>query len=144
MLSNARSRAALLLTRRAQVSMRRSYAFSANDKQEIKSPNPSKDVPNVSKTNEPPIETPHRNVPLQEHAEGAEKFGVSQAPNRKDTWSRSQNPRALAMTGPRFEQTIMEYQVCGIDISMGITVSLLVMWRAIQFENLRNGRNSAN
>ena len=28
-----------------------------------------------------------------------------QAPNRATTWSESQRPRALAMTGPRFEQT---------------------------------------
>ena len=34
-----------------------------------------------------------------------------QSPNRKTVWSRSQNPREMAMSGPRFEQTIMEDQV---------------------------------
>lgn len=34
-----------------------------------------------------------------------------QAPNRAGVWSRSQQPRERAMTGPRFEQTMMEYQV---------------------------------
>ena len=34
-----------------------------------------------------------------------------QAPNRENPWSRSQQPRDRAMSGPRFEQTIMEYQV---------------------------------
>ena len=34
-----------------------------------------------------------------------------QAPNRKGIWSRSQQPRAKAMVGPRFEQTIMADQV---------------------------------
>jgi NADH dehydrogenase (ubiquinone) Fe-S protein 6 len=111
MLSNARSRAAILLSHRAQVSARRTYAFSANDKQEINNPNPPKEVPNISKTNELPIETPHRDAPLQEYAKDAENLRVMQAPNRAGIWSRSQNPRAKAMTGPRFEQTIMELQV---------------------------------
>lgn len=44
--------------------------------------------------------------------EDAERRRVMQAPNRKEVWSRSQQPRELAMSGPRFEQTIMEYQVC--------------------------------
>lgn len=34
-----------------------------------------------------------------------------QAPNRQLPWSRSQRPRALAMVGPRFEQTTLERQV---------------------------------
>ncbi|KAE8447927.1 hypothetical protein EG329_009999 [Mollisiaceae sp. DMI_Dod_QoI] len=110
MLSTARSRAALQLSRRAQLSIRRAYAYSANDKQEINDPNPPKEVPNVSKSNELPIETPHRDAPLQENVEDAEKLRVMQAPNRATVWSRSQNPRAKAMTGPRFEQTIMDLQ----------------------------------
>jgi NADH dehydrogenase (ubiquinone) Fe-S protein 6 len=112
MLSTARSRAVWQLSRVAQVSARRAYAFSANDKQEINDPNPRKDVPNVSKSNELPIETPHRDAHIQESTEDAEKLRVQQAPNRTGVWSRSQNPRAQAMTGPRFEQTIMEFQVC--------------------------------
>ncbi|KAL6867997.1 hypothetical protein J3F83DRAFT_761363 [Trichoderma novae-zelandiae] len=35
---------------------------------------------------------------------------ISQAPNRATVWSRSQKPRALAMTGPRFEQTDFSLQ----------------------------------
>ena len=91
---------------------RRAYSYSANDKQEINDPNPPKEVPNVSKTNELPIETPRRDAALQENVEDAEKLRVAQAPNRATVWSRSQNPRAKAMSGPRFEQTIMELQVC--------------------------------
>jgi NADH dehydrogenase (ubiquinone) Fe-S protein 6 len=111
MLSIARLRAFLQLSRRAQVSAKRAYAYSANDKQEINDLNPPKEVPNVSKSNELPIETPHRDAPLQENAADAEKLRVMQAPNRAGVWSRSQNPRAKAMSGPRFEQTIMELQV---------------------------------
>ena len=111
MLSTARSRAVWQLSRIAQFSARRAYAYSANDKQEINDPNPPKKVPNVSKTNELPIETPHRDAALQENAKEAEKLRVMQAPNRAGVWSRSQNPRARAMSGPRFEQTIMEFQV---------------------------------
>jgi hypothetical protein len=36
---------------------------------------------------------------------------AEQAPNRAEIWSRSQRPRAVAMTGPRFEQTDFELQV---------------------------------
>lgn len=111
MLSNARSKAVYQLTRRAQIPVRRAYAVSANDRQEVNDPNPPKEVPNVSKTNELPVATPQRDAPLQEYAEDAEKLRVMQAPNRSGVWSRSQHPRAMAMTGPRFEQTIMEYQV---------------------------------
>jgi NADH dehydrogenase (ubiquinone) Fe-S protein 6 len=111
MLSNARIRVAFLLTRRAQSSARRSYAYSANDKQEIIDPNHPKIVPDVSKTNELPIETSTQDVPLQESVEEGEKSRAMQAPNRPGIWSRSQNPRAKAMTGPRFEQTIMKVQV---------------------------------
>ncbi|KAK4204489.1 zinc-finger domain-containing protein [Triangularia verruculosa] len=35
---------------------------------------------------------------------------VQQAPNRTEVWSRTQRPRADAMTGPRFEQTDLENQ----------------------------------
>ncbi|KAI0396880.1 hypothetical protein F5Y17DRAFT_417211 [Xylariaceae sp. FL0594] len=36
--------------------------------------------------------------------------GLKQAPNRTEIWSRSQRPRATAMTGPRFEQTDFDLQ----------------------------------
>lgn len=35
---------------------------------------------------------------------------TSQSPNVPTPWSPSQSPRALAMTGPRFEQTHLELQ----------------------------------
>ncbi|KZF20172.1 NADH-ubiquinone oxidoreductase [Xylona heveae TC161] len=47
---------------------------------------------------------------LQESAESAESQRQMQAPNRATIWSRSQQPRDKAMVGPRFEQTVMEYQ----------------------------------
>ena len=111
MLSTARSRAVWQLSRRVQVSVRRSYAFSANDQQELNDPKKPQDVPNVSKTNELPIESVHKDEALQENAEDAEKLRVTQAPNRATVWSQSQNPRAKAMSGPRFEQTIIDLQV---------------------------------
>lgn len=40
-----------------------------------------------------------------------EERGLQQAPNRKEIWSRSQKPRATAMSGPRFEQTDFSLQV---------------------------------
>ncbi|CAG8952645.1 hypothetical protein HYFRA_00009753 [Hymenoscyphus fraxineus] len=110
MLPTVRSRAVWQLSRRAQVAARRSYAFSANDKEVVNDPKPSKQVPNVSKTNELPTEVPQSSTALQENVEDGEKMRVSQAPNRSATWSKSQNPRAKAMSGPRFEQTIMAAQ----------------------------------
>lgn len=50
-------------------------------------------------------------APLQEMAVDAERKRELQAPNRAGIWSRSQQPREVAMTGPRFEQTIMDAQV---------------------------------
>ncbi|KAK0947789.1 hypothetical protein LTR29_000690 [Friedmanniomyces endolithicus] len=47
---------------------------------------------------------------LQESPAKAEERRVMQAPNREGIWSRSQKPRAEAMVGPRFEQTVMEDQ----------------------------------
>ncbi|RMZ83954.1 hypothetical protein DV737_g1313, partial [Chaetothyriales sp. CBS 132003] len=43
-------------------------------------------------------------------AESTERLRIPQAPNREETWSKSQRPRDEAMTGPRFEQTILETQ----------------------------------
>lgn len=111
MLSTARSRAIWQLSRRAQASARRSYAFSVNDQQEVNDPKKPKVVSNISKTNELPTEPGHLDARLQENVVEGEKKRVMQAPNRRDIWSRSQNPRGDAMVGPRFEQTIMEYQV---------------------------------
>ena len=75
-------------------------------------PNTAKETPNVSKTNEVAVDASgSRDAPLQESADVAEKARVMQAPNRAGVWSRSQNPREVAMTGPRFEQTIIEAQV---------------------------------
>ena len=111
MFTTTRSRALWGLSKRARIPNQRAYGFSANDKKEINDPNPPKEVPNVSKTNELPIETHQRGEALQENVEDGERKRVMQAPNKQGIWSRSQNPREKAMTGPRFEQTIMEYQV---------------------------------
>jgi len=68
--------------------------------------------PNVSETNALPTSSEGSfDKVLQESPEDAEKMRVTQAPNYKGIWSRSQNPREIAMSGPRFEQTIIEDQV---------------------------------
>ena len=51
---------------------------------------------------------------VEKPAEGEQNRQL-QAPNRASTWAKSQQPREVAMTGPRFEQTIMELQVSSID-----------------------------
>ena len=77
-------------------------------------PNPAEPVQNVSDTNATPMSPMglrDSSLPLQEMPEDSERQRTMQAPNRKEVWSRSQQPRESAMSGPRFEQTIMEYQV---------------------------------
>lgn len=69
-------------------------------------------TPNVSKTDETPVDAMGaRDKPYQELVAAGEKARQLQSPNRATTWSRNQQPRELAMTGPRFEQTIIEEQV---------------------------------
>jgi NADH dehydrogenase (ubiquinone) Fe-S protein 6 len=75
-------------------------------------PKPHNPVQNVSETNTLPVTTGGMiDGELQEGLEEAEERRVMQAPNREGVWSRSQQPREVAMSGPRFEQTIMELQV---------------------------------
>lgn len=77
-------------------------------------PSPPKPVQNVSDSNAVPISPQglrDSDRPLQEMPEDSERQRVMQAPNREGVWSRSQQPRKRAMSGPRFEQTIMKYQV---------------------------------
>ncbi|KAL8701132.1 MAG: hypothetical protein Q9201_005073 [Fulgogasparrea decipioides] len=91
----------------------RCYATSerTSDKVPTNDPNPPAPVQNVSDSNAVPISTMGlQDPPLQELPEDSEKQRQMQAPNRAQPWSRSQQPRERAMSGPRFEQTIMEYQ----------------------------------
>ena len=76
-------------------------------------PSPRPPVPNVSETNAVPTSTGGKqDALLQEDPDVAEQRRIMQAPNRHNVWSRSQERREVAMRGPRFEQTIMELQVC--------------------------------
>lgn len=49
---------------------------------------------------------------LVEDADEGEEKRIMQAPNRAERWSTHQKPREQAMVGPRFEQTIIDAQVC--------------------------------
>lgn len=76
-------------------------------------PSPTPARQNVSETNAVELDAGGaRDATLQELPEDGEKRRQMQAPNRATIWSPSQQPREKAMTGPRFEQTIMERQVC--------------------------------
>ncbi|KAJ9602201.1 hypothetical protein H2200_013321 [Cladophialophora chaetospira] len=84
---------------------------SGENFEQANDPFPRKETPNVSKTNELAVDAnANRDAPLQETAEAAEEMRVMQAPNRASVWSRNQMPRELAMSGPRFEQTIIAAQ----------------------------------
>ena len=106
-----------LFLRRTPILYRRPYATRdrTSDRIATNDPNPSEAVQNVSDSNAVPISPQglrDEERPLQEMPEDSERQRVMQAPNRREPWSRSQQPRERAMSGPRFEQTIMEYQVC--------------------------------
>ncbi|KAF2734344.1 hypothetical protein EJ04DRAFT_466863 [Polyplosphaeria fusca] len=79
-------------------------------------PNPRPANPNVSATNAAPTSSiGSMDQVLQESVEKGEELRVMQAPNRqapnrKATWSTNQQPREVAMSGPRFEQTIFADQ----------------------------------
>jgi NADH dehydrogenase (ubiquinone) Fe-S protein 6 len=115
MLASARSRIPALASRLIRNASRPAATASAGtgeNREQANDPNPPKEPPNVSKTNEVGVSAfgAHDGV-LQESAQEGERQRQLQAPNRSTIWSRSQQPRDRAMTGPRFEQTIIEYQV---------------------------------
>ncbi|KAI4211881.1 MAG: hypothetical protein LQ351_005372 [Letrouitia transgressa] len=94
-------------------SLRRRYATAdrTSDRVPTNDPEPPAPVQNVSDSNAVPIDPQGlQDAPLQESPEDSEKRRQMQAPNRRHPWSRSQQPRERAMSGPRFEQTIMELQ----------------------------------
>jgi NADH dehydrogenase (ubiquinone) Fe-S protein 6 len=85
---------------------------TGENREQANTPTPPKEPPNVSKTNEVGVTAlGAQDGVLQESAQEGERQRQLQAPNRATIWSRSQQPRDRAMTGPRFEQTIIEYQV---------------------------------
>ncbi|KAL4904393.1 lactobacillus shifted protein [Aspergillus multicolor] len=74
-------------------------------------PTPRAPKPNVSETNATPVDSMGEwDASLQESTDAAERVRTMQAPNRVGTWAASQKPRPEAMSGPRFEQTIMHLQ----------------------------------
>ncbi|KAF2768742.1 hypothetical protein EJ03DRAFT_328046 [Teratosphaeria nubilosa] len=96
------------LTRRTAL---RYYSHVSDNPIPANDPNPNK--PNVrdsTTSNLPTSSEGSHDATLQESLQAGEEKRIAQAPNRATTWSRSQKPRAEAMVGPRFEQTIMEDQ----------------------------------
>jgi NADH dehydrogenase (ubiquinone) Fe-S protein 6 len=115
MLTSTRLRIPALAARLTRIASRPATTASpgtGENREQANDPTPPKEPPNISKTNEVGVTTfgAHDGV-LQESAQEGERQRQLQAPNRSTIWSRSQQPRDKAMTGPRFEQTIMEHQV---------------------------------
>ncbi|KAJ4293512.1 hypothetical protein N0V90_008795 [Kalmusia sp. IMI 367209] len=91
----------------------RAYSTPATSVHQVPANDPQKrDVkPNVSHTNATATSSEGSfDKVLQEDVVKGEELRTSQAPNYKGTWSTSQQPREIAMQGPRFEQTIFEDQ----------------------------------
>ena len=94
--------------------LKRSYATGGpySDKVATNDPSPPEPVQNVSDSNAVPVSAMGlRDAPMQENPEDSERQRQMQAPNRAEVWSRSQQSRDMAMSGPRFEQTMMQFQV---------------------------------
>jgi NADH dehydrogenase (ubiquinone) Fe-S protein 6 len=85
---------------------------TGENREQANDPLPAKRTQNVSQTNEVGV-TAAGSVDgtLQESVESAETQRQMQAPNREKPWSRNQQSREVAMSGPRFEQTIIDLQV---------------------------------
>lgn len=122
MLSSTRSRLAALAARATSPSLLRPLSTSpflynqgpgtGENFNQANDPLPRKETPNVSATNETAVDAyGAQDKALQEAQSDAERQRQLQAPNRKGIWSRNQQERSIAMSGPRFEQTIMETQV---------------------------------
>ncbi|KAI9827723.1 MAG: hypothetical protein M1832_004212 [Thelocarpon impressellum] len=110
MLSTVRTRLPIIYARRGPLLAVRPSSGTP-ERIPVNNPDPPKDVQNVSNTNALPTSAAgNQDGALQGLPEVEEEKRTMQAPNRATIWSRSQAPRSKAMTGPRFEQTIMEYQ----------------------------------
>ncbi|EZG05957.1 hypothetical protein H106_04443 [Trichophyton rubrum CBS 735.88] len=108
MLSSTRSRLCLFAAQSSRYAQRAIYTSKVPLLSEntipTNNPNPPKPVTSISETNarEP--------ASMQETVEQAQKQLSMQAPNRATTWAKSQQERSKAMAGPRFEQTIIDFQ----------------------------------
>ena len=132
MLVPSRRIPSLLLRIRSIRSASRTYSTAdrTSDRVATNDPNPPKPAPNVSETNALPVSAEgKRDATLQEMPEDAERQRQMQAPNRATIWSRSQAERSTAMSGPRFEQTIMEYQV---SASVGGSQRDHICWASVK------------
>lgn len=112
---------------RAPTQVFRAYASTKTTSNQIPANDPvERDVPpNVSETNAVPTSSEGSfDRVLQESVPEAEKMRTMQAPNVKGIWSRSQQHREVAMSGPRFEQTIMADQVSSLLKSQNIANSM--------------------
>ncbi|KAF3479648.1 uncharacterized protein GIQ15_06624 [Arthroderma uncinatum] len=115
MLSSARSRLCILTAQSSRFVPRATYTSTVPRLSEntipTNNPNPAKPVTSVSETNATPVSSMGRQpASMQETVEQAQSQLAMQAPNRATTWAKSQKERAKAMTGPRFEQTIIDHQ----------------------------------
>ncbi|KAL2188480.1 hypothetical protein L209DRAFT_751436 [Thermothelomyces heterothallicus CBS 203.75] len=105
-LRGAAAAAVSSLPRRAAANNAAFFSTTARQlKGDVASPSPSPSPPAAGTTST----TAHAQTTLPT-TEGPAPAAVAQAPNRAEIWSRSQRPRAQAMTGPRFEQTDFELQ----------------------------------
>lgn len=105
-----RARSAL---RFAAPSFRATYSSQMKAEVPANDPVARKEVQTISETNATATSSEGSfDKTLQESVEQGEKLRKQQAPNRQGIWSRSQQPREIAMSGPRFEQSIIEDQVC--------------------------------
>ncbi|KAL2828060.1 zinc-finger domain-containing protein [Aspergillus cavernicola] len=115
LLPTVRSRIAALSSTWAPRASRAAYSTTvprlSENLMQANDPTPRTPKPNVSETNATPVDSMGSwDTALKETPDVAEHVRTLQAPNRTTTWAASQRSREDAMSGPRFEQTIMELQ----------------------------------
>lgn len=111
MLLTARGRVVRSLSNRSQIQAKCAYAFWASQKLWSNVPSNSENTTANPKSDGLPLKTQEIDARIDKViVQDNENSLVPQAPNRIDVWSRSQNPRSKAMSGPRFEQTLFEFQ----------------------------------
>lgn len=117
LLPTVRSRVTAFSSVAPRVAARAAYSttvprLSGENYMQPNDPYPRKPSPTVSETNSTPVDSMGSwDKSLQETPDVAERVRTMQAPNRTETWTASQRTREDAMSGPRFEQTIMDLQV---------------------------------
>ncbi|RKF55245.1 Lactobacillus shifted protein [Erysiphe neolycopersici] len=128
MLRTARGSFVRSLNFRTQIKAKCTYAFWASQRLRSSEPSNLENTTANHKSDGLPLNLQQNDVQIGKAIVDENNTSiVPQAPNRIDVWSRSQNPRSKAMSGPRFEQTLFEFQPAP-QAAIELSSKQLVRW----------------